>query len=396
MVGYNGLAILGDAGAIRTYLMKARYLAILVLAAAGAGAAYYYERQAVTQPAHANVAPAQAPAAPVTVALVVQKPMPVRLSAVGNARAYAIVSVKSRVDGQIFKVGFQEGQLVHKGDLLFAIDPRPFEAALHQAQANLARDQATLQRNRLDLDRYSELLKKDFAPRQQIDQTKASVDSMVATLQADQSSIVQAQLNLEYCQIRSPIEGITGNLLVNEGNLVKANDTVNLVVINQVKPIYVSFSVAQQNLPEIKRRMAAGKLAVEVAIPGDDGPAETGGLTFINNSVDMNTGTIQLKATFPNDNGRLTPGQFVNVGLTLSTIQAALVVPAQAVQSGQHGNYVFVVKPDKTVEMRSVQLGFTIENEAIIDKGVQPGEQVVTSGQLRLFPGARVEIRNAA
>ncbi len=396
MVGYNGLAILGDAGAIRTVLMKARYLAILVLAAAGAGAAYYYERQAVTPPAHATIAPAQAPAAPVTVALVVQKPMPVRLGAVGNARAYAIVSVKSRVDGQIFKVGFQEGQLVHKGDLLFAIDPRPFEAALRQAQANLARDQATLERNRLDLERYGELLKKDFASRQQVDQTKASVDSMVATLQADQAAIVQAQLNLEYCQIRSPIEGITGNLLVNEGNLVKANDTVNLVVINQVKPIYVSFSVPQQNLPEIRRRIAAGKLAVEVAIPGDAGPPETGALTFINNSVDMNTGTIQLKATFPNDDGRLTPGQFVNAGLTLSTIQAALVVPAEAVQSGQHGNYVFVVKPDKTVEMRPVELGFTIENEAVIDKGVRPGEQVVTSGQLRLFPGARVEIRNAA
>jgi multidrug efflux system membrane fusion protein len=376
--------------------MKSRYVAIIALAVVAAGAVYYHERQVVTPPAQARAGNAHLPPAPVTVAAVVQKPMPVRLSAVGNALAYAVVSVKSRVDGQIFKVGFLEGQLVHQGELLFQIDPRPFEAALRQAKANLARDHATLERNQLDLVRYSELIKKDFTSRQQVEQTKASVDSMAATIEADQALIVQAELNLEYCEIRSPLEGIAGNLLVNQGNLVKANDTVNLVVIHQVKPIYVSFSVAEQNLPEIKRRRAAGKLVVDVSIPGDPGPPETGELTFVNNAVDMNTGTIQLKATFPNTDGRLTSGQFVNASLVLDMITDALVVPAEAVQSGQNGNYVFIVKADKTVEMRPVKLNFTIENEAVIESGLKAGEQVVTTGHLRLFPGAHVEIRNAA
>jgi multidrug efflux system membrane fusion protein len=380
--------------------MKTRYIAILGLMAAAAAGAYYYERYGGGASAGAQAQPQaaapQLPPAPVTVATVERASMPVKISAVGNALAYATVAVKSRVDGQIFKVSFQEGQLVHKGELLFSIDPRPFQALVRQAQANLARDQSSLQRFRLDLERYSELLKKDFAPRQQVDQAKGQVGSAEATVQADEAAIVQAQLNVEYTQIRSPLEGITGNLLVNEGNLVKANDTVALVVITQVKPIYVSFSVPEQRLPEIKRRLANEKLAVEVAIPGDDRPPAVGQLTFINNSVDANTGTIQLKATFPNEDGRLTPGQFVNASLTLNTLASALVVPTQAIQSGQNGTFVFVVKADKTVEMRPVTLGFTVEGRAVIEKGVEPGEEVVTAGQLRLFPGARVEIRKTA
>jgi multidrug efflux system membrane fusion protein len=320
--------------------MRARPLVILVLILAAAAGLYFYARkppQANAPPrpgqaAAASPATAALPPAPITVAVVARSAVPVRLTAVGNAQAYATVAIKSRVDGQIFKVGFQEGQLVHKGDLLFSIDPRPFEAQLRQAQANLARDQATLERNRQDLARYAELLKKDFAPRQQYDQMKAAVDSTAATLQADQAAITQAELNVEYCQIRAPIEGITGNLLVDQGNLVKANDTVSLVVINQVKPIYVSFSVPQDNLPEIKRRMASEKLSVDAIIPGDASAPERGILTFVNNAVDLNTGTIQLKATFANADGHLTPGQFVNAALTLSTLRDALVVPAQAVQ----------------------------------------------------------------
>lgn len=380
-------------------MRRRRLLVFGVLAAAVAGGGYYYFN--VYRPAlvavQARLAAAGGTApAPVTVATVAKESVPVRVGTIGNAQAYSTVSIKSRVDGQIFAVGFREGQLVHKGDLLFQIDPRSFEAQLNQAQANLARDKAQLVRATLDLQRYTELSQRNFASHQTYETARATAESAQATVAADQAAVDQAKLNLEYTQIRSPIDGLTGNLLINVGNIVKAQDTPALLVINQVEPIYVSFSIPEQNLPEVKRRMAAGPLSVETTIPGDRGPPEGGQVTFINNAVDTSTGTIQLKATFPNEDGRLTPGQFVEVAMTLTTLSEALVVPSQAIQTGQSGNYVFVVKPDRTVEQRPVELGVTVDTRAVVQKGLAPGEQVVTDGVLRLYPGAKVDVKNAA
>ncbi len=368
------------------------FAAMAVLLAAGG---YYYFSVYLPRAKHAQAASAATLVAPVTVAPVTEQAVPVQYNTIGTVQQFTTVSVKSLVDGQIFKAGFLEGQYVHRGDLLFQIDPRPFQAALQQAQANLERDKAQSVRADLDLKRYDELAKKDWASRQQYEQARATADSAHASVLADQAAIDQAKLNIEYSQIRSPIDGRTGNMLINVGNLVKANDTVALVMINQTRPIYVSFAISQQNLPEVRARMASEALYVTVVIPGDSGGPERGKVTFINNQVDTSTGTIQLKATFPNENDRLVPGQFVNVAMTLATLTNALVVPSQAVQTGQKGTYVYVLKPDKTVEERAVELGPQLEATAVVTKGLQAGEEVVTDGQLRLFPGAKVEVRKA-
>jgi multidrug efflux system membrane fusion protein len=368
------------------------------MAALVLGGGYYYFQ--VYAPAKAAKQGPSAervvPPAPVTVAHTSHEDVPVLISTIGTVQPYATVSVKSRVDGQIFKAGFQEGQLVHQGDLLFQIDPRPFVAALQQAEANVVRDKSLLVRANLDLKRYEELSKKNFAPQQQYEQARATAEAAQATVQGEEAMVDQAKLNLEYSRILSPIDGRTGNLLVNVGNLVKANDTIALVVINQTRPIYVSFSVPQQNLPEVSRLMAKGTLTASAAIPGDSGPPVQGDVTFMNNQVDLATGTIQLKATYKNADDRLVPGQFVNVTMTLSTLANALVVPSQAVQVSQQGTYVYVVKADKTVEQRMVETGPTVEAKTVVTKGLTGDETVVTDGQLRLFPGAKVEIKNAA
>jgi len=380
--------------------MRARKLVIFgVMAAAVAAGGYYY--YFVYSPAKLAANSAQSvarvvPPAPVMVAQVSQEAVPVQLGTVGSVQQYTTVSVKSLVDGQIFKAGFEEGQYVHKGDLLFLVDPRPFEAALQKAQAALESDKAQALRGDLDLKRFETLAQKDYAPQQQYEQARATADVAHASVLADEAAIDQAKLSLEYCQIRSPIDGRTGNMLVNVGNLVKANDTVALVMINQIRPIYVSFTIPEQSIADVRRRMADGKLYVDVTIPGDPGAPVRGEITFINNQVDTSTGTIQLKATFPNLDDRLVPGQFVQVKMTLAMLSAALVVPSQAIQTGQKGTYVYVVKANKTVEQRPVEVGPTVDTKSVIQKGLEVGEQVVTDGQLRLFPGAAVEIRNAA
>ncbi|HUI18447.1 MAG TPA: efflux RND transporter periplasmic adaptor subunit [Alphaproteobacteria bacterium] len=376
--------------------MKLRQTLILGALAALVGGGYYYF--AVYQPALAAKraqAGRAAPLPPVVVATVSQQAMPVQYSTIGTVQQYTTVSIKSLVDGQIFKAGFQEGQYVHRGDLLFQIDPRPFQAALQQAQANLERDKAQAVRADLDLKRYTELSKKEWSSQQQFEQARATADGAHASVLADQAAIDQAKLNIEYSQIRSPIEGRTGNMLINVGNLVKANDTAALVMINQTRPIYVAFSIPQQNLPDVRQRMAAETLQIEVTIPGDARAPERGDVTFINNQVDVTTGTIQLKATFPNADDRLVPGQFVNVVMILSTMANALVIPSEAVQMGQRGAYVYVVKPDKTVEQRAVDVGPQQHSTSVITRGLSAGEQVVTDGILRLFPGAKVEVRSA-
>jgi multidrug efflux system membrane fusion protein len=361
-------------------------------------------------------------AVPVTVATVVQKNIPVQVRVIGTVEAYSTVSIKAQINGPVTKVYFKEGQDVKKGDLLFTIDPRPFEAALKQAEANLARDTAQVQQAEANLakdmaqaknaeveaQRYAELIKKEVVSKEEYDQRRtnadafqaairadqAAVDNAKAAVRADQAAVDNAKIQLGYCSIRSPIDGRTGSILVHEGNLVKANDTPALLVINQMTPIYVAFSVPEQQLSEIKKYTAAGKLDVEAIIPNDEKHPAQGVITFIDNAVDSATGTIRLKGTFANHERRLWPGQFVNVVLTLTTQPNAIVIPSQAVQTGQQGPFVFVVKPDLTVESRPIAVGRTVDGETVIEKGLPAGEKVVTDGQLRLVPGAKVEIKS--
>jgi multidrug efflux system membrane fusion protein len=334
---------------------------------------------------------AQAPkGVPVTIGSAVQKNIPVQARAIGTVEAYSTVSVKTMVGGQIVKVGFSEGHDVRKGDLLFEIDPAPYEAALKMAESARTRDIALKENAEKEVRRYASLVEKNLVPRQQYDQIVSSAAALEATVQADTAAVENARVQLAYCFIRSPIDGRTGSLLVQQGNVVKANDAT-LVTINQVVPIRVSFSLPEQYLADVRRYKAAGTLKVE-AMP-QDGKADPvpGTLSFIGNAVDAATGTIQLKGTFPNTDRRLWPGQFANVVLTLTVRSGAVVVPSEAIQTGQQGQYVFVVRPDLTVEARPVVAGEALGGETVIAKGVVAGETVVTDGQLRLVPGTRVE-----
>jgi multidrug efflux system membrane fusion protein len=392
-----------------------------------------------------------APAVPVTVGEAVEKDVPIQVIAVGNVQAYTTVAVKSQVAGQVLQVHFREGQEVEKGQLLFTIDPRPLEAALRQAQANvardiaqlrqaeaalgqrraevqqaeanLARDMAQLENARVQEQRYRTLVEKELVAREQYDQfrtnaaaleatiqadraavdnakastqaAQATVDNARAVIAADEAMVDNARLQLGYTTIRAPMNGRTGNILVQPGNVVKGNDDGALVTITQVHPIYVSFAVPEQYLGDIKRFAAAGPLRVE-AYPDRARPPARGELTFVNNTVDPSTGTIQLKATFPNADNALWPGQFLDAVLTLTTRRNAIVVPSQAIQPGQQGSFVFVVKPDLTVESRPVEVGRRLERETVVEKGLAAGEQVVTEGQLRLAPGTKVDIKAQA
>lgn len=335
-------------------------------------------------------------AVPVLAEMVTQKPMPVRIQAIGNVEAYSTVSVKSRVDGQIMRVHFKEGENVAKGRLLFEIDSRPFEAQMKQAEANLMRDRAQRENARAQDRRYQDLLQKNFVSKEFYAQIRTNLDSAEANVRADEAALENARLQLEYSRIRSPIDGRTGKIMVQEGNLVKANDTAPLVVINQVTPIYVAFSVPEQSLAAIRRYMESDTLKVSATPSGGGVPIASGQLTFVDNTVDPATGTIKLRATFPNKGGFLWPGQFVIAALTLREQPDAIVLPSQAVQTGPRGRYVYVVKADLTVEMRGVEVDRTEGSETVIASGVAPGERVVTDGQLRLVPGARVVLKGAA
>jgi multidrug efflux system membrane fusion protein len=427
----------------------------------------------------ADSPPTVSPAVPVSVATAVRRAVPVQVRAIGTVQPYTTVSIKAQINGQLMGVHFREGQDVRKGDLLFTIDPRPLQAALQQAEAtvardvaqarqaeanaardlaqldqaragltqaqaqlrqaeaNLARDQAQLETARVQDARYAELVRQGYVAREQYDQVHTTLESMAATVRADQAmienaraqvraaeaSVAQAQaavgagqaaienaqaavradqaaadsarLQLAYTEIRSPIDGRTGNVLVQPGNLVKANDVPVLVTIAQVRPIYVAFSVPEQSLAEIRQSMAAGPLAAD-ARPQGATRSTRGQVTFIDNTVDPSTGTIQLKATFPNQDGALWPGQFADVVLTLRTEPDALVVPSQAIQAGQQGPYVFVVRADLTVEQRPVVTARDFEGQTVVAKGLAPGERVVIDGQLRLAPGVKVEIKTGA
>jgi multidrug efflux system membrane fusion protein len=333
---------------------------------------------------------------PVTVATAVQKNVPVQIRAVGNVEPYSTVSIKSQVTGIINQAHFKEGQDVKKGQLLFTIDPRPLEAALKQAEANLARDAAQLNNWREQVKRYRELVDKQYVSKEQYDQIKTNADAAEAVVDADKAAVDNAKVQLSYCYIYSPVNGRVGSLLVNEGNLVRVNDGTPLLVINQLVPINVTFSVPEQYLADIKQRMAAGTLGVDAIFPSDQARPERGVLAFVDNTVDRTTGTIKLKAEFKNTDLRLWPGQYTNVALTLSTQEGAVVVPSDAIQVGPEGQQVFVVKEDKRVEVRPVTLGQSQAGESIIMKGLAPGEVVVREGQFLLGPNSRVEIKTAS
>jgi len=335
-------------------------------------------------------------AVPVTVATVIQKSMPVQLTATGTVEAYATVSIRAQVGGVITKVSFTQGQDVKQGDPLFTIDPRPLEAALKQAEANLQRDTAQLQNSREQARRYAELVKKQYVSQEQFDQIKTTADALESVVDADKAAVENAKVQLSYCYIFAPVDGRTGSLLVNQGNLVRTNDATPLVVINQVNPIYVTFSLPEGNLPEIKARMAQSSLKVLAILPQSPDNPEQGTLTFVDNAVDATTGTIKFKGTFANAGRRLWPGQFVKVLLNLSEQPNAVVIPFQAIQSGQDTQLVFVVKPDRTVEVRPIVVSRTLNGEAIVEKGLKPGETIVTDGQFLLSQGTRVQIKKGA
>ena len=387
-------------------------------------------------------------AAPVTIGSVIKKDVPVQIVTIGNVEPYSSVAIKSMVNGQLIKTAFKEGQDVRKGDLLFVVDPRPLEAALKQAEAILerdlsavkqaranrvsneshlkhaeailAKDQIQAKTARVQAERYGVLAGKGNVSKDQYDQVQTNADALNATALADKAaleaaratlraseaalehtqaavrasraSLQNAKVQLGYCYIHSPLNGRTGNLYVKEGNIVKANDAV-LVDINQVHPIYVAFSIPEQGLWKVRRQMALGELKVEAWIPGDLKQAEQGGLTFVDNAVNRTTGTIRLKGTFPNEENRLWPGQFVDVVVILDTQKDATVVPSQAVQTGQEGPYAFVVTPELTAEYRKLIVGRSLNGETVVTEGLTPGEKVVTDGYLRLVPGAKVEVK---
>jgi len=330
---------------------------------------------------------------PVTVATVERKSMPIEIRVIGTAEAYSTVSVHAQITGQLTEVKFKEGDDVTKGQELFVLDRRPLETALQQAEANLQRDIAQAANAEAQAKRYQDLAERGIATREQVDTSRAGAAATSATVEADRAAVENAKVQLQYATITAPLAGRTGALMVHEGNLVRANDTVPLVVINQVAPIYVSFSIPESQLPQLKRYMAQESLLVQAAPPNDTGPVAEGRISFVDNLVDQTTGTIRVKGTFPNEARRLWPGQFVNVNVTLTTDPGAIVVPTAAIQAGQQGQYAFVVKADKTVELRPVEVARTSATEIVLQKGLQPGETVVTDGQLRLVAGSRVSVK---
>jgi multidrug efflux system membrane fusion protein len=336
---------------------------------------------------------------PVTVAKATMKNVPVQVEVIGNVEAYSNVSVRTQMAGEIEKAHFTQGEDVKKGQLLFTLDRRPFEVALSQLEANLARDQAQLANARAQAERNEKLFQEGIISKDQYETFRTTAEAQAATVRADQAAIENARINLSYCSVYSPIDGRTGSYQVYPGNIAKVNDTV-LVVINQIHPIYVAFSVPEQYLSEVKEFQARGPLNVEARIPNDPGAPSSGRLTFIDNTVDTATGTIKMRATFQNSDNRLWPGQFVNVVLRLSVQPNATVVPSQAIQTGPMGKYLFVVEPDAKGDLkgnlRPVVVGTAVQGETVIEKGVAPGDTVVTDGQLLLAPGSKVEIKKGS
>jgi len=336
-------------------------------------------------------------AVPVSVATAERRDVPYYLTGLGSVSAFYTDSIKSRVDGELMQVNFKEGQQVNKGDLLAVIDPRPYEVALEQAQATLFKDQATLRDAKLNYERYKGLLQDSGAmSQQQVDTQAATVDQLEGQVRTDQAAIDNAKLNLVYCHITSPINGRVGLRLVDPGNIIHATDTNPLLVITQLQPIAVLFTLPEDSLPTVSQHMGKGTLRVEAYSRDDQTKLATGTLLTIDNQIDQSTGTGRLKAVFDNKDNALWPNQFVNVHLLLEVRQNSTAIPAAAIQRGPQGTYVFVAKPDNTVDIRPVTLAFTQENVSVIASGISPNEVVVTDGQDKLQAGSQIAIRPAS
>lgn len=335
-----------------------------------------------------------APGVPVLAADAVSMDVPVKIASIGTVQASNTVAITARVTGQLLTVGFREGEDVAKGAILFQIDPAPYKAAFDKAVADLETDRAKKVDADAELVRYAQLVNEALVTQEQYGSIAAAAEAADATVKADSADVEAARLNLEYCTIRSPISGRTGSILVKPGNMVNAGSDNPLVTINQITPIQVSFTIPEQRLPDVRRYASEGTRKVSAVFPSDTTKTIDGDLTFIDNTVDTQTGTIQLKATFPNEDRVLWPGEFVQIKLTLTELKGATVIPKSAVETSQQGQYVYVIKPDETVEMRPVTVGVNLDDKVSIDKGLQSGEKVVTDGQMRLRPGSKVAIKS--
>jgi multidrug efflux system membrane fusion protein len=370
--------------------------ALVVVLAAG-GAATYLIKDSRAKESPAKGASKPPASVPVMVASVNQQTLAVRVQAIGNVEAYTTVAVKARIDGQILEVHFQEGKEVRKGDVLFRIDPRPFEAALRQMEAQALRDVASRDQAASQERRYQELLDKNFVSKDAYAQFRTNAATAEATSKASQAALENAKLNIDYTVIRSPVDGYVGRALLQAGNMVKANDTISLVVINQVKPVYVSFAIPEQQLQVVRDLMRKNPLAVEVTSPGADKTITTGRIAFVDNAVDQTTGTIKVRAIFDNADTKLWPGQFVTVRVKLYDQENAIVVQSRALQTGPNGQFVYVVKPDMTAEVRKVVVTRAEGDLSVLAEGaVQKDEKVVVRGALRLAPGSKVVITEGA
>jgi membrane fusion protein, multidrug efflux system len=334
-------------------------------------------------------------AVPVTVGKVVRKTMPVDLRVIGAVEPAQSIEIRAQITGQLTAIGFKEGDDVQQGDVLFSLDRRPLEAALKQAEANLQRDVAQSANAQVQAQRLSDLAQRGIVSRDQLDTSKATAAALEGTIEADRAAVENARIQLQYATITAPISGRTGALIVHAGSLVRANDTTPMVVINQLAPINVTFAVPEARLPGLKQYMARGNVSISAEPPNDAAAVSVGRLAFVDNAIDQTTGTIKAKGSFANTDHRLWPGQYVNVTMTLGADRDALVVPSPAVQTGPDGPYVFVVKGDQTADLRAVQVGRVSGSETIVTSGLETDETVVTDGQLRLTPGARVSIKNA-
>jgi len=363
------------------WLAAALLLSILMVFAAGCGQ---------NNGAQAAAGP---PPAPVVAGKVEQRDIPVQLTSIGNVESFQTVQIRSQVNGQIVGVHFKEGQDITKGQLLFTLDKRPFQAALDQAIGNLKRDQAQAVNSEIQAKRYEALQNEGVVAREQADQVIAQAKSNASIVAADEAAVEAARVQLQYTEIRSPIDGRAGALQINLGNLVKANDTPFLVQLNQITPIYVTFTVPEVSLSQVRQYVSQG-LKVLAFPKGQSSDAADGQLTFIDNGVDPTTGTVKLKGTFQNKDRKLWPGEFVDVNLNLTTQKNAIIIPTKAVQTGQQGDYVYVIKSDGTAEPRNVTTAGTYKDVTLIGKGLSAGETVVVDGQLKVVPNGKVAVQS--
>ncbi len=332
---------------------------------------------------------------PVKAAAAISRNVPIHLDGIGTVKARSTVAIKSRIEGQVFEALVREGQTVRRGDILFRLDPRPLQARLKEVEAVLARNRASLAKAVSDVRRITNLSAKGYSPKTQVDDAKTLVSTLEATVRASEAEVELARLNLDYATIRAPIDGRVGSLLITPGNIVKPGDSQPLLIITETRPVYVSFGITEQHIDTLRESMAGSQLTVDVSTQASRGTVATGRLFFINNQVDASTGTIEVQATFENGNERLVPGQFVRARILLRTLQNAILVPSRSIQINQKGTYLWVLTTDDKVDLRSVETGPDEGENTVIASGLVAGEKVVTDGQLRLFPGARVEVADA-